>query len=160
MFGVLCISSGLRFHPSSFPVPRWTFDVRRSLHFLRFQVSSLILPRSPFPVGRWTFSAFPQVSGFIPHPSLFPVPRSLRLWPTAAAGAPWAAFCFPLSALRSLLSALRSPLSALRFPGHEPPVPGLSQRLFSHTAGISTSFALFCSTRLEICVSIGKIRDS
>jgi hypothetical protein len=52
-------SSGFRFHPSSlilppFPVGRWALDVRRSLHFFRFQVSSLILlsalrSPSPFP---------------------------------------------------------------------------------------------------------------
>jgi hypothetical protein len=83
MFGVSCISSAFRFHPS--PFPGSPLDVRRFLHFFRFQVSSLILrvlpvPRSPFPVECWTFDvrrstfpAFLQLSGFIPHPSSLPL---------------------------------------------------------------------------------------
>jgi hypothetical protein len=56
-------------------------DVRRSLHFFSFHVSSLILPRSPFPplsrVHGPRSMVLLQVSRFIPHPSPFPIPSSV-----------------------------------------------------------------------------------
>jgi hypothetical protein len=66
------------------PVPRWMLDARCCSAFSAFpQVSGFIPHPSPFPVGRSMFGVLCISSGFRFHPSSFPVPRSpfpVRSW--------------------------------------------------------------------------------